>query len=163
MNIGTVKLKAIIEQCSKHAQRLDYAYNQIAFLLPLAADDIARLKDEEISYLDQFIFRFSKLQDTLGHKLFPIVLVYLGEEVHNKPFIDIFNRLEQLNIIEDYSLWQELRIVRNEIAHEYNEDQQELAEKLNKLMNSRLLLKKYFQDILRFLKNRQILDFDAES
>ena len=108
-----------------------------------------------MSYLDQYIFRFSKLQDTLGQKLFPLVLVRLSEEVYNKPFLDIFNRLEQLNIIEDYSLWQELRIIRNEIAHEYNEDQQELAEKLNKLVNSRIHLEKYLKDILEFLENKE--------
>lgn len=157
MNKEEAKLKAIIEQCSKHTQRLDYAYSQITFLLPFTAENVGRLKDEEISHLDQYIFRFSKLQDTLGQKLFPIVLSRLGEEVFNKSFLDIFNRLEQLEIIEDYSLWQELRIVRNEIAHEYNENQNELAEKLNKLVNSRKLLEKYFNDILQFLENKGFL------
>ena len=155
MNKDAVKLKAIIQQCNKHAQRLNYAYSKIAFLLPFSAENVSRLKDEEISHLDQYIFRFSKLQDTLGQKLFPVVLARLGEEVHNKSFLDIFNRLEQLDIIKDYALWQELRIVRNEIAHEYNEDQHELAEKLNKLVNSKFILEKYFKDILRFLENKE--------
>ncbi|MDT0647425.1 Cthe_2314 family HEPN domain-containing protein [Zunongwangia sp. F260] len=156
MNKEAVKLEAIVGQCGKHVQRLNYAYSQIAFLLPFTAENVDRLKDEEISHLDQYIFRFSKLQDTLGQKLFPAVLARLGEEVFNKSFLDIFNRLEQLDIIEDYSLWQELRIVRNEIAHEYNEDQHDLAEKLNKLVNSRLLLEKYFNDILKFLEKKAL-------
>ena len=158
MNKDEARLKIIIGQCDKHAQRLNYAYSQIAFLLPFTVENVNSLKDEEISHLDQYIFRFSKLQDTLGHKLFPAILSRLGEEVHNKSFLDIFNRLEQLNIIEDFSLWQELRIVRNEIAHEYHEDEHELAEKLNRLVNSRQPLEKYFQDILEFIENKR---FDA--
>lgn len=154
MKKDVIKFLSIVEQCRKHAERLDYAYSHIAFLLPFSAEKVRTLKDEEISYLDQYIFRFSKLQDAIGQKLFPVVLESLGEEVHNKPFIDIFNRLEQLNIIENYTIWQELRIVRNEIAHEYNEDEQELSEKLNKILSSRELLKSYLKDILQYMESK---------
>ena len=46
MNKEAAKLEIIIEQCDKHAQRLDYAFGQIAFLLPFTSENVGRLKDE---------------------------------------------------------------------------------------------------------------------
>lgn len=83
------------------------------------------------------------------------MLLYLGEETYNKPFLDVFNRLEQLEIVEDYDLWNELRIIRNEIAHEYDENKHELIQRLNKIVNSKALLEKYLEDVLDYLKKRE--------
>jgi len=44
-----------------------------------------------LAYSDQSIYRFSKLQDCMGAKLFKSVLLYQGENV-NKPFLDILNQ-----------------------------------------------------------------------
>ncbi len=35
--------------------------------------------------IDAFIFRFSKMQDVMGEKLFPAILNVLGEEYRNRP------------------------------------------------------------------------------
>jgi uncharacterized protein with HEPN domain len=83
------------------------------------------------------------------------LLLLLGEETYNKPFPGVFNRLEQLDVIENYDLWNELRITRNEIAHEYDENKHELIEKLNKIVNSKSDLEKYLEDVLDYLKNRE--------
>lgn len=156
MTRETEILTAVIEECRQHAKRLNYAYGQISSLLLLNAAKVEELKEEEISYLDQYIFRFSKLQDAMGQKLFKAVLGILGEVVHNKAFIDVFNRLEQLGVIENYARWQELRIIRNEVAHEYNESKSELAEKLNKILNSKEFLEKYLNDVLYYVKTKEL-------
>lgn len=80
----------------------------------------------------------------------------MGEESYNKVFLDIFNRLEQLGIIEDYDLWKELRIIRNEIAHEYDENKQELIEKINKIISSKIQLEKYLEDVVAYLESRNL-------
>ncbi len=51
-------------------------------------------------------------------KLFKSVLLYLGENT-NKPFLDILNQLEKIDII-DVDEWFEIRDLRNEIAHDYD-------------------------------------------
>lgn len=75
------KYKLILEQnfneSKKHFLRLNKASEKIKSLIPLDKDSYLNLNDDEIAYLDQFIFRFSKLQDTLGNKLFKTVLIYL--------------------------------------------------------------------------------------
>lgn len=60
----------------------------------------------------------------MGAKLFKSVLLYEGENI-NKPFLDILNQLEAIDIIE-VDEWFEIRDLRNEIAHDY-EDNDEIA------------------------------------
>ena len=77
------------------------------------------MDEETIGFLDQFIFRFSKLQDLMGIRLFPFILEALAEPVSDKAFIDILNRLEKLEILDSAFDWIQLRKIRNDIAHEY--------------------------------------------
>lgn len=69
-----------------------------------------------------------------------------------------FNRLEQLEIIKDYESWKELREVRNEFAHDYEEEPAESAEKLNILLYKKGQLEKNFNNIVEFLSKKRIED-----
>jgi hypothetical protein len=147
-------LKSIINECEKHLSRMNSAFNKIKNILPVTSEKVISLNEDEIEHIDQFIFRFSRLQDTMGEKLFKAVLIELGEEVRNKAAIDIFNKLEQLEIISSYENWKELRELRNNLSHEYEEDENEAAEKLNLLFDRKDKLEKYYIDILTSLKRR---------
>ena len=148
-------LRSVLDECNKHVKRMQFAYEKISPLFPVTKERISKLKDDEISYIDQIIYRFSKLQDAIGNKLFKAVLIYLDEDVLNKSGIDIFNRLEQLEIIENYESWKDLRDLRNELAHEYEEDEKETAEKLNTLFEKKADLEKYLNDIHNYLGKRK--------
>lgn len=78
----------------------------------------------KLAFADQIIYRFSKAQDSMGAKLFKAYMLAQGSNV-DKPFLDILNTLEKLNILE-VDEWFELREIRNEIAHDY-EDNKNLA------------------------------------
>ncbi len=156
MNKQEAVLNSVIRECKKHVVRLNHAYDKISPVLPFTGTKISSLTEEEVGHLDQYIFRFSKLQEAIGQKLFKNVLTTLGEDLNNMSFIDIFNRLEQLNILDDYDQWDELRELRNEISHEYDDNYDELAEKLNKALKSKVILEQYMQNILTFLKNKGI-------
>ncbi len=153
-------LKSIAKECKKHVKRMNSAYEKIKPDLPVKPENVFAMTDDEAEHIDQYIFRFSKLQDAMGQKLFKAVLEELGEEVRNKAAIDIFNRLEQLEIISDYESWKELRDIRNDVTHEYEEDEKEAAEKLNLLFDKKKVLEKYLNDILTYLTKRGI---DASS
>jgi uncharacterized protein YutE (UPF0331/DUF86 family) len=148
-------LKSILIECDKHQKRLNFALGKITYLLPFTKKSISELDEEKITYIDQIIYRFSKLQDAVGQKLFRTVLLFLDEDITNKSAIDIFNRLEQLGIIEDYENWKDLRDLRNELAHEYEEDENETAEKLNMLVDKKSILEKYLNDIRNYLEKRE--------
>lgn len=92
---------------------------------------MVRLTEEEIKAIisktiDSFIFRFSKMQDSMGEKLFPSILILLGEDVRNKPFIDILNRLERLELISSADEWKKLRELRNILTHTYPWEKEDL-------------------------------------
>ncbi len=74
-------LKSVIEECKKHLKRMNYAYNKMLPLFQSTERQILKLNDDEITLIDQMIYRFTKLQDGIGQKLFKAVLIFLGEEV----------------------------------------------------------------------------------
>ncbi|MCL5030368.1 MAG: hypothetical protein M1480_15260 [Bacteroidetes bacterium] len=150
-------LKTIINECERHLLRMNNAYEKIGPSLPITPEKVFNLSNDEVEHIDQFIFRFSKLQDAIGQKLFKSVLAALDEDVVNKSAIDIFNRLEQLEIINDYDNWKELRDIRNDVAHEYEENENESAEKINLLLKKKVQLEKYLNDILIYLKKKRII------
>ena len=113
--------------------------------MPLDAISYQQLTDDEIEHIDQFLFRFAKLQDTIGEKLFQLLLEFFKEEnTRNKPFIDLLNRLEQLGILEDKNVWLELRKTRNNIAHQYEDEPQQATEALNAIYIAKPALEKIY-------------------
>jgi len=72
--------------------------------------------------------------------------LYQGENI-NKPFLDILNSLERINVL-DVEEWFEIRDLRNEIAHEY-EDNENMA--IN-ILNTIYELKQELEKILNRIK-----------
>ncbi|MDD5460316.1 MAG: hypothetical protein PHG00_01585 [Methylococcales bacterium] len=71
---------------------MNSAYLKISVFMPLDANKYEQLTDDEIEHIDQFLFRFAKLQDSIGDRLFILILEFLKEEnIRNKRFIDILN------------------------------------------------------------------------
>lgn len=105
---------------------------------------------EHLAYSDQIIYRFSKLQDCMGAKLFKSVLLYEGENV-NKPFLDILNQLEAIDIIT-VDEWFEIRDLRNEIAHDYEDNDEIAINILNTIYKLKIDLKETLDAILGLLK-----------
>jgi len=97
----------------------------------LTAESLDLLTDEQIQDIDQFILRYTKLQDTMGTRLFTSILNYLYEPVDNRPMLDVLHRLEKLGLIESIFMWQEVRLVRNRFAHDYANDPEKNAAQLN--------------------------------
>jgi uncharacterized protein with HEPN domain len=83
---------------------------------------------ESIKTIDTFIYRFSKIQDYMGEKLFPAVLYLLGEHKPSMAYKDILNKLERLEIIPSSGKWMEFREIRNTLTHEYPDSEDEIIE-----------------------------------
>ena len=94
-----------------------------------------KLQPEELSFTDQLIFRFSKLQDSMGGKLFPAILENLGEDVKGLPFIDRLAKMEELEIIASADEWMLLRETRNIVIHEYPFLTEEVIQGLRHCLN----------------------------
>lgn len=119
-----------------HLKRMDFATSKVKKFLPITRDNYSALDEDTIGFLDQFIFRFSKTQDLIGSRIFPLTLQALAEPVEDKAFIDVLNRLEKLNIIDSAQGWIELRKIRNDIAHEYPSNLNERIDGINILFEN---------------------------
>lgn len=127
------KIKETINICEIHKQRLEYAYSKISVMLPINEENYYNIENNLIAYIDQYIFRFSKLQDVIGQKLFKEILMLADEDVEKMTFRDILNKLEKLEIINSRYDWLKLRELRNSVAHEYPASDSESVEALNEL------------------------------
>jgi len=78
--------------------------------------------------VEAFVSRFGRLQDTIGDKLLPVLLVALGETP--AAAIDNLDRAERLGLIESADEWMTMRKLRNQMVHEYVEDLAVLASAL---------------------------------
>lgn len=78
--------------------------------------------------VEAFVGRFGRLQDTLGDKLLPVLLVALGETP--AAAIDNLDRAERLGMIVSADEWMTMRKLRNQMVHEYVEDLAVLASAL---------------------------------
>lgn len=100
------------------------------FARPLTAEVAASLKqdDQLAERVDAFVARFSRLQDTLGDKLLPALLVALGE--NRLTLVDRLDQAEKLGWIDSSEEWMAIRQLRNQMIHECIEDPATLASAL---------------------------------
>lgn len=143
------KLKKNLQEADIHLARINDAIEELLknYTFPINQDDFKNLLDNRINlaFADQMIYRFSKAQDTIGAKLFKSFMLYQGENV-DKPFRDILNNLEKLNIV-DVEQWFVLREIRNEIAHDYENNQEQARLILNNIYQHRDTLQKILSEI----------------
>ena len=124
--------RAALDVCTRHADRLAWALQTLDAIFPLTPDKLRQLSDANHAVMDQFILRFSKLQDAMRTGLFPALLDLLQEPGELETFIDKLNRLEKLGAISSADDWQKFREMRNQFAHDYPDDPELQASLLNK-------------------------------
>ena len=107
--------------CQRHWHHMQHALQALEPHLPILGQDLTKLDDEQVQDWDQFILRFTKLQDALGAQLYPALLAYLQE-----PYVE---------------QWQALRAIRNRLTHDYPSDDALKAAYLNDAVDSVNLLK----------------------
>jgi hypothetical protein len=134
------KLKKIFYECDKHVLRINSSYSELRPIMPLDMQTYINLTEEDIKVLDQFLFRFSKLQETMGQRLFKTMMYFLKEEIDGKPFIDILNMMEKISLLESANIWKDLREDRNKLAHNYEDEPEEMSEAINKLYDKKDIL-----------------------
>jgi len=149
------KLKRIFRQCDTHQARMMSAYQKIQCKFPLDRANYLELNEDDVVYIDQFLFRYAKLQDAMGQRLFKAMLSLLQEEVEHVPFLDILHKLEKLHLIASAETWQELREIRNAIAHEYDDSPELMAQALNAIFSSHEALVDIYDGLKNAYQNRQ--------
>ena len=153
-NITRERIEKILYECDRHVLRIGEAIDDLTAFMPLDESKYLSLNKHQVQALDQFLFRFSKLQDAIGRKLFKQILILQEDDsllIQNMPFIDILNRLERLGILEVKD-WARLRDIRNELAHNYDDEPQEMAEAINQIYQERDTLIQIYSNAKKYYK-----------
>lgn len=118
-------LNDLLNECDLHLLALREAMARCP--QPLTEDHFTTRNPALVAALDQFAYRFTKLQDVISVQVFRrFALEVLHEPVESLPIIDILNLLERYGYLSSAMRWQEIREVRNQITHEYRLDPGEL-------------------------------------
>lgn len=143
-----------LNESYKHLLLIENAFKVLSqnYTFPITNNEFKLILEniEHLAYTDQIIYRFSKLQDCMGAKLFKSVLLYEGENV-NRPFLDILNQLEAIDII-NIDKWFEIRDLRNEIAHDYEDNDEIAINILNTIYKLKIDLKEILDSIANLVR-----------
>jgi len=123
------RLESYFKEAMKHITLIEDAKEVISF--PITEYDA--LPNLEKFAINALIFRFSKLQDLIGTKIFRAFLEVNKFDTQDKSFLEILKEIEKEGII-DIDTWDEFRKIRNIIAHEYPGEEQEALEAIELLI-----------------------------
>ncbi|NBC28722.1 MAG: hypothetical protein GVY29_01880 [Spirochaetes bacterium] len=132
----TATIESAITECEAHRQKLEQGQTRLSSVFPLTERRLSGLDEQSVTLLDQFIYRFTKLQDSMARRLLPSLYQYLEADNQPRPFLDLLHRLEQLEIVSSVERWQQLRALRNNLAHDYPENTAQTVATLNELFDS---------------------------
>lgn len=144
LKLETIKLQKYFNECDKHLQRIEEAYADMERFMPLSAAKYQRLTKDEVQAVDQYLYRFSKLQDTMGDKVFKLIIRQYEQSGDILPFIDMLNKLEKIGFITSAKEWLALRQIRNEIAHQYDDEPEEMSQAINKIVSQKEIIKEIY-------------------
>ena len=125
------RLVILLETVALEAELLQ-ATDQRLFAEAFTAQRAATLRGDALlsERLDAFSARFSRLQDTAGDKLLPVLLARLGEPIGS--VLDNLDKAARLGWLTPSSEhWLAARVLRNRMVHEYIRDPVLLAQAVN--------------------------------
>ena len=135
----------------KVVDSLDFQFKRLDFIVEetenFAFENIDYDDRQVIKTLDSLCYRFAKIQDIMGQKLFPTILKLLGEYQNNMAQIDMVHRLERLELITHSFLWQELIMLRNRITHDYPQNKSEISQNLQQAIKAYKTMKQIYSNI----------------
>lgn len=123
-------LAQLLEAVQRCAWFLDQSQRKITW--PLDGSDLAaRAKDANLfETLAAINERFAKLQDSLAASMRHTALL-MGENTSH--FLQVLALFEKLGVLDSARVWQQIRLVRNHAAHDYDLDYATIAEHFNTL------------------------------
>lgn len=124
------RLRALVRIVGKELKYLQLTDASL-FAQPFTAEQADLLESDQLlgERVDAFVGRFGRLQDTLGDKLLPNLLLLLKESP--RVFIDNLDKAERLGWIDSADAWVDARQLRNRMVHEYMENLARFVDAIN--------------------------------
>jgi len=147
-------IKDILEKIALHQHRLKCALQEMQEWDSMEQnlfEDFDRIKT-----VDTFIYRFIKLQDMMGEKLFKIFLDEIGEYRDDMSLLDVLDKLEKFKIIDDAHRWMSYRKLRNQLTHEYPDNEEEVLEGIGIAMESYEHIERIIENIIAYCEDKRL-------
>ncbi len=139
-----------------HTHRANQAYDEVMGFAALM--DVETLNDfDKVKVIDSFIFRFIKIQDLMGNKLFKEILKALGEYQPSMSMLDVLDRLEQLELLDSVEQWMDYRNLRNVLTHEYPDNKEELLEGIQEALKVFHDIRNIHENMLKYAKGKGLM------
>jgi hypothetical protein len=119
----------LLRVVNKELNHLSYS-DQKVFSQGLPLEAVQQLDDDQslAESIEAFVGRYGRLQDTLGNKLLPLLLLIKQEELG--PVADNLDKAERFGWIPSADQWFEARQLRNKMVHDYIEELEILHDSL---------------------------------
>jgi hypothetical protein len=147
-------IRSSIKECDTHLRRMNRGLSLLAEFFPVTEEILLENDDMRIEHIDQFIYRFTKLQDSMGTRLLPSLYGYLKGNDQPVPFLDILNTLEKMGIITSAADWQFFRNLRNNLAHDYPDSVDQTVLTLNLLYSEFGRLEALYTNVRQYCAGR---------
>ena len=133
-----------INKLSKNSQWLKKSYEKSKKI------DFNDIKEEDYEALEALSNRFGRTVDILINKVLRGLDLIELEDVSRK--LDIVIRAEKRKFVDDYKILIGLKDLRNELAHEYIDE--ELVEKFKEVLNMTPILFEILDKVLNYVKEK---------
>jgi len=146
-----------IKENESHKEKIINSVDKLKSKIPLNLELFENLSEGEITYLDQILFRFTKMQDSIGGRLLPSLYNFLENNNARIPFLDILHFMEKQSIIPSTESWIFFRNLRNNLSHEYPESIDKTIENLNLFFSKLPDFFDFFESIKKECTERKLL------
>lgn len=155
-----VVLREHLETCERLGAGLVTVRRRVEALIPIEAERMRSLSDDEHVDVLAFLKTYEQLEDTLGRTLKTIaMLMQFGKSERLMPR-DVAYRAVSLGILEDGRDWADAVRVRNELAHEYPLRPDKQSEQVNKAWSKCDTLFATASSIISFVEQERLLHGD---
>jgi len=145
-------IQDILEKINLHKKRLKLALAEIEQWDDFDSDIFENF--EKIKTVDTFIYRFIKLQDIMGEKLFKAFLNKIGEYKNSMSLLDILDKLEKFEIIDDANRWMQYRKLRNQLTHEYPNNEDDIIDGIKIAIQSFVEIEIILDNITQYISKK---------
>ncbi len=126
-------VESALRECRSHVEKMERAASALSNRFPLTGQTLKELDGDSVARLDQFIYRFTKLQDSMATRLLRALDTIVRADDSPRPFLDMLSDMEKLGLVPAEADWQFFRGLRNNLAHDYPESVEQTASTLNVL------------------------------
>ena len=146
-----IKITSSLTEQTQNFKHFFHAKDKLQPFLPLNSQ---HFNDEQIvEHCDQLIYRFIKIQDSIGRRLIPLIIEYTESNTDQLSFIDKLNILEKYGVIEAKT-WQLYRELRNNLTHTYPEEREDIVESINLLLHEAENIQAFYNSLQQFIESK---------